>query len=223
MLAMAHSSRIPLDKVQFQVSKNAWVTTQTALLRASVNVTLNRVDLIKARADIMNRLSKIAEGTWHLTDFQRSQDSSGLERLTVNAEARIPQDKLTNVFQQAKSVSYPGATYVVTGIDFTPSLADVEPVKAQLRDDLYQMVNAELARLNKAYPAQQYSVNQMAFNEGQVMAPQPKLFQRNMINQMAAESVSAAPPLMQSQELTMTATVQVASNRMVNNAPTAAK
>ena len=100
-----------LDTVVFQVAAKQWVGTQTALLTVSINATLTNADLIKARKDIMDKLVKIAPGEWHLTQFDRSQDNSGLEKLYVQAEARIPQSSLTSVYQNAKSVSLPGASY----------------------------------------------------------------------------------------------------------------
>ena len=78
-----------MDKVLFQISARQWVSTQSALLTVNINATLNNADLVKARADIMNNLNTIATGEWQLTQFDRSQDSSGLEKLYVAAQARI--------------------------------------------------------------------------------------------------------------------------------------
>ena len=86
----------------FQVSSKQWVTTQTAILNVNINVTLNNADLVKARADIMDSLNKIAKGDWHLIEFDRSQDSSGLEKLYVQAQARVDQASLTDIYQNAK-------------------------------------------------------------------------------------------------------------------------
>lgn len=87
-----------LDEVTFQVSAKQWVSTQTALLMVNVNATLDNADLVRARADIMEKLTKIAAGEWHLTQFDRSQDSSGLEKLYVQAQSRVNQASLTSIF-----------------------------------------------------------------------------------------------------------------------------
>ncbi len=199
---------LPLDTVDFQVSTKQWVSTQTALLTVHLNATLDNADLVKARADIMDKLSKIAVGEWHLTAFDRSQDGSGLEKLSVQAEARIAQSGLTAVYEHAKSVSKPGANYSVDSIEFKPSLEEMQQVRTALRERLYQQARDELARINKVYTGQQFTLNQLVFVEG-TEPPEPKVL--GMMTAMAARS--SAPALTVSQELTMTAWVQVAANR----------
>lgn len=203
-----------LDTVDFQVAAKQWVSTETALLTVKINATLSNADLVKTRADIMEKLSKIAAGEWHLTQFDRSQDSSGLEKLYVQAQIRAAQSSLTNIYQNAKSVSKPGASYVVGSIEFTPSVDEIQKVRVQMRERLYQQVLDELVRLNKVYKGQNYSVNMLVFAEGDgTPTPLPSRAYRTqeMINTVAMPA--AAPTLSVSNELTMTAMVQAASNR----------
>lgn len=207
-----------LDKVMFQISAKQWVSTQTALLSVNVNATLTNADLVKARADIMNMLGKIAAGEWHLTQFDRSQDSSGLEKLYVAAQARVPQASLTNIYQNAKNVSKPGATYEINSVEFKPSLEEVQQVKSQLRERLYQQVKDELSRLNKVYPTQNYSLNRLFFFDGEVGPIPPKAYQAREMNTMMLTAAAAAPTLTVSNELTMSAMAIVASNREEKNA-----
>lgn len=201
-----------LDKVVFQTSAKQWVSTQSALLNVAINVTLNNADLVKARADIMGSLNKIAQGDWHLLEFDRSQDSSGLEKLTVQAQARVNQSALTSIYQNAKSVSKPGAQYTISGVDFKPSLDEMQTVRAAIRKQLYQQVSDELERINKAYPNQNYSVSSIVFVDGD--NPQPPVpFQAKLMNTMAVAGAAPAAPLAVSNELTLTALVEAASNR----------
>lgn len=202
-------SKMVLDKVAFQLTAKQWVNTKTALLKVKINATLGRSDLVKTRSEIMDNLNKIAKGEWHLTAFNRSQDSSGLEKLTVDAQARVDQGSLTNVYQNAKDTSKPGTSYAISGIDFKPSLDEVQAVKAQLRQHLYQQAHEELARINQVYTDQHYSLNQLAFIEPGSIPPQPAQA-REMVN-MAM--VAKAPSLTVSNELKMTAVVEVASTR----------
>lgn len=205
-----------LDKVAFQISAKRWVTTKTALLSVNINVTLDRKSLIKARADIMNHLEKIAHAEWHLTRFERSQDSSGLEKLTVQAQSRVSQEALSDIYNKAKSVSAPGANYQIDAIDFTPSLNETEVVKNRLREELYQQVQHELGRINKVYPGQSYSLYNMVFIDGDNVAPLTKNYQaREVVNTMVM--AAKAPALTVSNELQMTAIVQVASIRQTGD------
>lgn len=208
--AFADTSRIPLDETVFQVSAKQWVSTQTALLTVNVNATLSNADLVKARADIMARLSKIASGEWHLTQFDRSQDSSGLEKLFVEAQARVSQSALTNIYKNAKDVSQPGASYTVTAVEFKPDLVEIQQIKSQIRQKLYTMVNEELDRLNKTYPSQHYTVNRLYIIDGDAPAPMAKAYEER---QMAVMAAAPAPNLAVSNELTMSAVVTAASNR----------
>ncbi|WED42000.1 hypothetical protein [Legionella cardiaca] len=213
-LSMAVQPKMLLDKVIFQISAKKWVATQTALLTVNINATLTNADLVKARADIMSMLAKIAAGEWHLTQFDRSQDNSGLEKLYVAAQARVPQASLTNIYQNAKDVSKPGATYTINGVEFKPSLEEIQQIKLQLRQQLYQQVNDEIARLNKIYTGQNYSLNTLIFNEGDAVPIQPQLYRAKSTMMVNAEvAASPAPALTVSNELTMTAMVELASNR----------
>ncbi|KTD13644.1 hypothetical protein Lgra_0779 [Legionella gratiana] len=205
--------QLVLDKIDFQLSAKQWVTTQTALLGVTINVTLSSADLVKARADIMERLNKIAKGDWHLIQFDRSQDSSGLEKLYVQAQARVSQEVLTDIYQNAKTVSSPGAQYEISSVDFKPSFDETQVVLTQIRQRLYQQVNDELDRINKAYPNQNYSVSNLVFVDGNNPPPQPRPYQAKEMNTMIAAAVPAAPALTVSNELILTVIVEVASNR----------
>jgi len=199
-----------LDKVEFQIVAKQWITTQTALLTININATLTNADLVKTRSDIMEKLSKIAGGEWHLIQFDRSQDSSGLEKLYVAAQARVAQPSLTNIYQNAKSVSKPGAHYEISSIEFKPSIEEVQQVRMQLREKLYAQVRDELTRINKVYSGQNYSLNYLIFTEGD-QVPIPLARNQTMANAMVMPA--AAPSLTVSNELTMTASAHVASNR----------
>jgi len=214
--ALALADDVPhlvMDKVLFQMSTKQWVTTQTALLNININVTLNTSDLVQARSEIMSSLNKIAKGDWHLLQFDRSQDNSGLEKLYVQAQVRVDQSALTGIYQNTKAVSKPGAQYTVNGVDFKPSLEEAQSVRAKIREQLYQQVNEELARMNKAYPQQNYSVTNLIFVEGSDNVLQPRAYEAKAMNTMVMQSA----PLTVSNELIMTAVVEAASNRKQGN------
>ncbi len=204
--------KMVLDKVIFQVSEKQWVSTHTALLSVSINMNLKSPDLVKARNEIMESLNKIAKGDWHLLEFDRSQDSSGLEKLFVQAQARVDQSTLTAIYENATSVSAPGAKYDVNGIEFKPSLEEVQVARSKVREQLYQKVNDEIARMNKVYPNQSYSVSQLVFVEAEAVPLQKmQMYEAKDVNAM---TMAASPaPLAVSNEIVLTAVVQAASNR----------
>ena len=116
LAGVGFSNSPPLDEVNFQLSSKAWVSTKSTLVSVNINATLSGSDLVKARAEILDKLNKIAAGDWHITQFERTQDTSGLEKLFVEAQARITDADLTNVYQNAKTVSKPGATYTINAL-----------------------------------------------------------------------------------------------------------
>lgn len=219
--SIGHAEPVPvpmppmvLDQVEFQVAAKQWVSTQSALLTVNINATLTNADLVKTRDEIMQNLKKIANGDWHLTQFDRSQDTSGLEKLFVQAQARVNQTDLTAIYPNAKSVSKPGATYEVSGIEFKPSLEEVQKAKMELRQKLYQQTQEELNHLNAVYTAQHYSINQLLIIDGDSpILDQAKRYRASneMLTAMAMPAVQA--PLAVSNEIIMTALVKAASTR----------
>ena len=81
---------------------------------------------------------------------------------------------MTDIYKNAKDVTKPGATYEINGVEFKPSLEEMQQVKLQLRERLYEQVNYELERLNKVYANQKYSVNSIYFYEGEQILPMAK-------------------------------------------------
>lgn len=201
-----------LDKVEFQLSDKQWVKTHTALLQVHISATLNDADVVKARASIETNLGKIASSQWQITQFDRNQDESGLAKLDVQAQARVPVEQLNNVYTQAEKVSRPGENYTIQQVDFKPSFQELQLAKNQLRASLYKQVSQEIENLNQAFPAQHYSVHQLEFTE--------------VVNTMVSESRSqtvmlnalpqASPNVNVSNEISLTVLVDVASNRKDN-------
>ena len=216
--SLTHAEGFNLDKVNFQMAAKQWVTTQTALLSVSINVALSNTDTVKVRDEIMNNLNKIAQADWQITQFDRSEDNSGLEKLFVAAQARVLQTGLKNIYQSAKAVSKPGATYEVNGIEFKPSVEEIQQVKAQLRDKLYQQINEEIGRLNNVFGSQKYTLNDLIFygNEEELLAA--RAYQPRVMNVMAEKlSTSSAPAVSISNELILKAFVVLASTRQGEN------
>jgi hypothetical protein len=159
------NSQPPLNEVTFRLSAEEWVQTTSAKLMVEIHATLDKKTLAQMRQQIMVNLNKIAQGNWHITNFERSQDNSGLEKLYVVAEARVNESALTNVNTEAEKLSEPGVKYKIQNIDFTPSMADMEKAKMDLRKTIYHDAQAEITTLNSVYPAQKYVLHGIQFGE----------------------------------------------------------
>lgn len=197
----------PLNRVNFQLSAERWATTDSAKVIVSVNATLDEAALSTAHQTIMGNLKKISpKAAWHITRFNRSKGQSGLEQLQVLAEARLPETELATLRSKAKSISKPGITFRVADIQFTPSQPEMEKTRSTLRAEIYQDANAEIGRLNKAFPQQCYFLNSIKFR-GDAPKPQPRFG----MAMMAKGAAPSAPPLSVSDKLRVNAEVVLAS------------
>ena len=164
----------PLDTISFQLSAEKWASTQTAKVTVNINAALTDQQLGTIHSSILANLNKIVDSAdWHITQFNRSKSDSGLEELLVIAQARVPESQLANLRDKAKSVSKPGETYTIAAIDFSPSLSEVEKVKAELRSEIYKEASQELERLNKEYPDEKFFLHTIQFTSDSIM-PQPQ-------------------------------------------------
>lgn len=218
-LAQSSSPQIPfpiqpvLHQITFSVNSEKWVTTQNADVYVGVDATMDQNQLAAAHTDILQKLNKLASGDWHITQFNRSANSSGLEQLQVVAQARLPETALSKIRDDAKALTYPGETFTVLNIAFIPSTAEMEAVRADLRNDLYGKIQDELNRVNKIYTNQKYVVHEIDFSE-QGVTPQPLPVLRATAMVMGGAENAATPtqpPLTVANKLIMTAAVTLAS------------
>jgi hypothetical protein len=197
-----------LNQVMYQTSAEAWVSTQTAEVVISVNATLNENQLSKAHSDILNKLNTIAKADWHITQFNRTPNDSGLEQLLILAQTRLPETALSDLREQAKKLSQPGETFKIESIAYDPVLAETEAVRKQLRDEIYQKVQNEIIGLNKLYATQHYVVHAINFMEN--VSPGPMMRPKAMM--MAVENAPPpAPSMIVANKMVVTANVILVS------------
>ena len=197
-----------LNKIQLQVSAEQWVTTKTAKVIVGVDASLDQGGLDKLQSDVIANLNKLAKDTqWRITTFDRNQEQSDLEKVHIEAEARLQEGGLTTLRAKAKELSKPGVKYSIIDIQYEPSLSEFEAVRNQLRQSLYKGVSDELASLNNMYPDQHYYVHQITFSSpSDQPTPQPMV----RANLMMAKGTGA--DVSRSNNLVMVADVVVASS-----------
>jgi hypothetical protein len=208
VVAFADPIQPVLNDVIYQTTAEQWVTTQTAEVIVDVNATLNEEQLADAHTDILSKLDELAKSDWHITQFNRNPNESGLEQLLVEAQTRLPETALSDLREKAKKLSKPGETITIQNIAFEPTTAEIEAVRAQLRTQIYTQVQNELAQLNKMYPNQHYAIHQLSFN-GNGPTPQPML--QKAVMAMAERSSDNAMPVTVQNKLMMTANVDLAA------------
>jgi len=163
--AMSGKYKCPLNTVSFQLQSEQWISTHTAKVIVQFSGSLTEKGLAQVHQHIQDKLAKLYKETdWHITQFQRQKDNSGLENVIALAEARLPESALPGLRKQAKAISQPGSTYQIAQIQFVPSQLDVQVAQANLRQNIYRKVKIELAHLNKLYPDQHYEVHKIQFS-----------------------------------------------------------
>jgi len=200
----AKGSRPVLNTVAYQVQVKDWVSTDTANVIVAVHATLGESNIESAQKQLFATLEKLVPvAKWHIGQFQRSVDQSGLENLYWQVSARMPFSEVAVVQKQIKTISQPGRQYKIASIDYSPSMAVLEKAKIVLRDKVYAQANIEIKQLNKAYPAQSYFVHKIVFLSGRQAS-------QNMIVMAKVQSAgSSAMPV--ARELVVQAQVELGS------------
>ncbi len=166
-----------LNYVAFTATAERWVTAKDALVTMGIDANLNEADLSTLQKDVMAKLKTLnQQAKWRITQNYRRQDQSGLEKVHIEAQVRLTESQLTGLREAASKLSKPGFKVNVLNIEYRPTNAEIETVKSQAREDLYQRIKTEIGRLAQIYPNQIYFIHQLIINEGNVTPlPRPKL------------------------------------------------
>ena len=166
-----------LNYVAFTVTAERWVTAKDALVTMGIDANLNEADLSTLQKDVMAKLKNLnQQAKWRITQNYRRQDQSGLEKVHIEAQVRLTELQLTGLREAANKLSKPGFKVNVLNIEYRPTNAEIETVKSQAREDLYQSIKTEIERLAQIYPNQIYYIHQLTITEDNIAPlPRPKL------------------------------------------------
>lgn len=198
-----------LNTVSLQLSAEQWVTTKTALVSIGVNASLTGSALEKTQSQVLSKLSQISnKGEWHIISFTRSLDQSGLERVQISAQARLPSSDLSGLRDKAKAISVPGETYTLDNVEFTPSEDELREANTSLRSNIYNQAKDEIANLNKVYSDQKFYLHNINFGG---IVPMPMAENTMYMRGMAAAPAASAKNIAVGNKLNMSASIVIAS------------
>ncbi|MDX1921943.1 MAG: hypothetical protein SFW65_02295 [Alphaproteobacteria bacterium] len=199
-LVYAGEEAKPDDMISVNLVSEGWVQAKAARVTVSVNAAVvgekassTRDTMIKAVGDLA---SKTADNKteWRLTSFNRNQDPSGIEQWVALFEARLPESELGGIQAKAKTASKAGMQIAVVSVDFSPTLAEFEAVRAQLRKELMAQATKELETINAAYPDRKFRIANISFGgAGGIMQPQVMMMKGRMA--MMDAQVASAPQM----------------------------
>jgi hypothetical protein len=204
------------DEIGLDIKAEGWVETTTARVIAVVDASLSAEQVGEARAGLRRVLQELApEAQWHITGFSRAQDPSGLEQWRVEAETRLPEAALGTLNETARALSRPGRKVRIAGIDFTPTMAEMEAALSALRQELYASAEAELARVRAQWPDRDYRIHRIdVAPEGTIPAPRLLTMRAEASYEMA--SAGGGGDFAVSRKLMLAATVVLATGARGN-------
>ncbi|MDJ0894931.1 MAG: hypothetical protein QNJ92_07285 [Alphaproteobacteria bacterium] len=204
------------DTVILQLATEGWVETETARVTASIDAALDAGDLAAARAQVMEILTQLSgDGEWRVTRFDRRRDAAGLERWRVDAEARLPEQALNGLYDRAKKLSQPGRQVRVSGIQFTPTLAEREAVMAKLRAEIYRQAGRELEAMQAAFPDRAYRIGSIEFQFNGIAPPRRAraMAEVQTLGAAPGDAAGGGAPLAVAQQVRLAATVILSAER----------
>ncbi|MDF1759831.1 MAG: hypothetical protein P1U40_04790 [Coxiellaceae bacterium] len=198
-----------LSTVSFQSSVQGWIKTDTAKVIVAVAAGSKSSNVSSQRQAIMQRLAGLyPKVQWRITSMSFSKDQSGLVNLRLYATARLPEKDTSTLNQKLTKLNRSGEQYKVQSMAFVPTLQEMNTAKMQLRDQLYQQVNKEVAALNKTYNKQYYPAN-IQFISAQPR-PMPMMYMKAASASNEATHAAGSSPQLANQ-ITLTANVKLAA------------
>lgn len=186
-IANADNQSIPLNRITLQINAEKWVSTQSAQIIVAIDASVSETELGKVRAEMLQKLSQLANTDWHITAFDRNLDQSGLEHLAVQAEARLSENALNDLRDKTKALNKPGMSFTISAINFIPTLVELEQARNDLRNEIYAMAKMEADKMNKLYSGQQYFIHAIIFGSPYVPGPiRPMMMTSNAVTTAAA-------------------------------------
>lgn len=203
-----------LNKVQFVLRDTQWISTESAKVIMSIDANVQQEALESLQPSVLKTLQQMAPNAkWRITDYNRSQDQSGLERVTIAAQARLTDKDLASLRANAKKQSQPGLKYSIASISYVPTPGEVEQARNDLRQKLYARIQDEIKQLQSVYPEQHFYVHKISFADGDT-PPMPR--NTKMYATMSAAPEVSQPPMDVSDQLKMSVNVVLASTIKVN-------
>ncbi len=212
--AVAAENPKPDDTISLQLASEAWVTTQTAKVNIQVHAAVSAENASSTRNDMLKAVKQVADADWRIINFNRSQSETGYEDWYAEFEARLPEAALGGLNEKLKKSSKAGMQLTVGNIEFTPTLAETEAARANLRKSLMEQANAELKNVQAAFPDRGYRIAEISFGGVSVAGFRPNRMMAKMAmapQAMDASEAGTAAPLETAQKLNLTATVTFAA------------
>lgn len=139
------------DTVEFDLLAERTVVNKTVKLIANIAAMI-KSDMPEAilTTNVQAMMKNFLDASWSFSNMQRSADQSGMERISLQASARVPESQNYNLDKRTRAASTEGLSIISVQADTTPPMADIEQAESDLRADLLVKAIRELTVVNKA-------------------------------------------------------------------------
>lgn len=151
------------DTIEFALLAEKTVVNKTVKLIAHI-VAMIKSDTPEKTltTNVQAMMMKFIDAPWSFSNMQRSADQSGMERITLQASARVSESQNYSLDKRTRAVSTEGLNITAVQADTTPPMSDIEKTESDLRADLLGKAIAEMAVINQAMGVD-YRVGRVTF------------------------------------------------------------
>lgn len=154
------------DTVILDLEFEGWAEAGSALVTARVAVVTDQTQtgMIQVR---MKAITQAASGhtDWRMTRLLPATGGRGAALWQSTMEARMSPEELGRMERALKRyrASDTQTSFTVERVDFSPTLAELQAVRTDLRAQAYQQAARELEQLNAAFPHKHYRIGKITF------------------------------------------------------------
>ncbi len=155
------------DTLNFQLRDDKTVTSDTVKVIVIINALVEGETTEAAlRIDIKKSLTAFIDAEWQINGIERTSDTSGYEKVSLRATARVNERENYNLDNRAKDVSRKGLQFTSVQIDSTIPAHLLDAAEKELRSKLLAAAVAEAKELSEV-AGREYRVQQIAYqNDG---------------------------------------------------------
>jgi hypothetical protein len=140
------------DTIQFVLSSEEVVVNTTVKINASmvaiVTTDMTEQRLKEAIRDVVKKFIPTAD--WQFSGMSRTSHASGMEQVTLNATARIPEADNYALDRRSKEASVDGISIHTVATDNSPTAGQIETTQRKLRLELLEKAQQEADAINEA-------------------------------------------------------------------------
>lgn len=159
------------DTIILDLQFEDWAEPKTALVSARVGVITEQTQsgLIQARIKAIAEDASSHQG-WRIAQLRPAGGARGAALWQAMVETRMTPDELGRLERSLTDYNHDetSGSFTIERIDFAPTLAEIQAIRASLRAQAYQEAAREIRQLNMTLPDRQYRVASITFANGKI-------------------------------------------------------